>query len=106
MGTALGGWRIVKTMGMRLTKLKPMGGFSAETSGACSLFLATLFGIPVSTTHTITAAILGVASLTTTYSNMRWGMVFSIIWAWILTLPGSALIGASLFYLIWENPST
>jgi len=97
LGTAFGGWRIVKTMGMRITRLKPMGGFSAETSGAFSLFLATYFGIPVSTTHTITAAIIGVASVTTKFSNVKWGIAARIIWAWVLTMPAAGLVGAAIY---------
>lgn len=100
LGTALGGWRIVKTMGMRITRLKPMGGFSAETSGAFSLFLATWFGIPVSTTHTITASIIGVASVTTKFSNVKWGIAARIIWAWVLTMPAAGLIGAAFFLVL------
>lgn len=98
-GTALGGWRIVKTMGMRITRLKPVGGFSAETAGAFSLFLATHFGIPVSTTQTIIAAIIGVGTVTTKFSNIKWGIAARIVWAWVLTLPASALIGAACFYV-------
>lgn len=99
VGTAFGGWRIVKTMGMRISRLKPMGGFSAETAGAGSLFLATYFGIPVSTTHTITAAIIGVASVTTPFSNVKWGIAARIIWAWIFTMPAAAIISAALFWI-------
>lgn len=99
LGTALGGWRIVKTMGMRITRLKPIGGFSAETAGAASLFFATHFGIPVSTTQTIIAAIIGVGTVTTKFSNIKWGIAARIVWAWIFTLPASALIGAICFYL-------
>jgi PiT family inorganic phosphate transporter len=93
LGTLLGGWRIVKTMGMRITKLKPVGGFCAESAGAFTLFLATILGIPVSTTHTITGAIIGVGSLNT-LSAVRWGVARRIVWAWILTLPASALVAA------------
>jgi PiT family inorganic phosphate transporter len=100
LGTALGGWRIVKTMGMRITHLKPMGGFSAETSGAFSLYFATLLGIPVSTTHTITASIIGVASATMPFSGIRWMIAARIVLAWILTLPGSACIGAVIFWMV------
>jgi len=99
-GTAIGGWRIVKTMGMRLAPLKPVGGFSAETSGALSLFLATMLGIPVSTTHTITASIIGVACITTPIANIRWAIAARIVWAWVLTLPGSALLGSAAFWLL------
>ncbi len=97
-GTLAGGWRIVRTMGSRITKLKPVGGFSAETAGAASLFLATLSGIPVSTTHTITGAITGVGA-TRRLSAVRWGIAGTIVWAWILTIPASAAIAAGSFYL-------
>lgn len=93
LGTLLGGWRIVKTMGMRITKLKPVGGFCAESAGAFTLFLATILGIPVSTTHTITGAIIGVGSLNT-LSAVRWGVARRIVWAWVLTLPASAVVAA------------
>jgi PiT family inorganic phosphate transporter len=99
IGTAFGGWRIVKTMGMKITKLKPVGGFAAETSGAFTLFLATHAGIPVSTTHTITGAIVGVGA-TTNASAVKWGIAGRIIWAWVLTIPAAGLIGAGGFYLI------
>lgn len=92
-GTLFGGWRIVKTMGQRITKLKPVGGFCAETGGAMTLFLATGLGIPVSTTHTITGAIVGVGS-TQRASAVRWGIAGSIVWAWVFTIPASALIAA------------
>jgi inorganic phosphate transporter, PiT family len=93
LGTMFGGWRIVKTMGQRITKLKPVGGFCAETGGAMTLFLATGLGIPVSTTHTITGAIVGVGS-TRSASSVRWGVAGNIVWAWIFTIPASALIAA------------
>ncbi|HVK32597.1 MAG TPA: inorganic phosphate transporter [Burkholderiaceae bacterium] len=93
LGTMFGGWRIVKTMGQRITKLKPVGGFCAETGGAITLFLATGLGIPVSTTHTITGAIVGVGS-TRSASAVRWGVAGTIVWAWIFTIPASALIAA------------
>ena len=99
VGTALGGWRIVKTMGMKITKLRPVGGFCAETSGALTLFLATHGGIPVSTTHTITGSIVGVGA-TTSLSGIKWGIAARIVWAWILTIPASALVAAACFYLI------
>ena len=92
-GTMFGGWRIVKTMGQKITKLKPVGGFCAETGGAITLFLATMLGIPVSTTHTITGAIVGVGS-TRRASAVRWGVAGSIVWAWILTIPASACVAA------------
>ena len=91
LGTYLGGWRIVKTMGQRITKLKPVGGFCAETGGAITLFLATALGIPVSTTHTITGAIVGVGS-TRKLSAVRWGVAGNIVWAWIFTIPASAFM--------------
>jgi PiT family inorganic phosphate transporter len=91
MGTMFGGWRIVKTMGQRITKLKPVGGFCAETGGAITLFLATSLGIPVSTTHTITGAIVGVGSVQRA-SAVRWGVAGGIVWAWIFTIPASALV--------------
>lgn len=99
LGTAFGGWRIVKTMGMKITKLKPVGGFCAETAGAATLFAATHFGIPVSTTHTITGAIVGVGS-TTKFSTIKWGIARSIIWAWVLTIPLSALVASACFWAI------
>jgi PiT family inorganic phosphate transporter len=92
-GTMIGGWRIVKTMGQRITKLKPVDGFCAETGGAMTLFIATALGIPVSTTHTITGAIVGVGS-TRSVSAVRWGVAGNIVWAWIFTIPASAFIGA------------
>jgi len=93
LGTAFGGWRIVKTMGQRITKLKPVGGFCAETGGAMTLFLATGFGIPVSTTHTITGAIIGVGSVQAV-SAVRWGIAGNIVLAWVLTIPCTAFIAA------------
>ena len=93
MGTFFGGWRIVKTMGQKITKLKPVHGFCAETGGAITLFLATALGIPVSTTHTITGAIVGVGS-TRKFSAVRWGVAGNIVWAWIFTIPASAFIAA------------
>ncbi len=98
MGTMFGGWRIVKTMGQRLTKLKPVHGFCAETGGAITLFIAGFFGIPVSTTHTITGAIVGVGA-TQRASAVRWGIAGNIIWAWVLTIPASALVGALAYWL-------
>jgi len=99
LGTLFGGWRIVKTMGQKITKLKPFEGFCAETAGAITLFMATHFGIPVSTTHTITGSIIGVGA-TKRASAVQWGVTTKIFWAWILTIPVSALIGASIFYAI------
>jgi PiT family inorganic phosphate transporter len=92
-GTAFGGWRIVKTMGQRITKLRPVGGFCAETGGAATLFIATAFGIPVSTTHTITGAIVGVGAAQNV-SAVRWGIAGDLLWAWILTIPCSAFMAA------------
>jgi len=96
LGTMFGGWRIVKTMGQKITKLKPVGGFCAETGGAITLFLATILGIPVSTTHTITGAIVGVGS-SRGPKNVRWGVAGTIVWAWILTIPATAIISAIAF---------
>jgi PiT family inorganic phosphate transporter len=93
LGTLSGGWRIVKTLGQRITALKPVGGFSAETAAACSLYLATFLGIPVSTTHTITGAIVGVGA-TRRLSAVRWGVAGRIVWAWVLTIPAAAVIAA------------
>jgi len=93
LGTLSGGWRIVQTMGMKITKLQPVGGFCAETSGAITLFLATGLGIPVSTTHTITGAIVGVGSVRK-LTAVRWGVAGRIVWAWVLTVPGAAAISA------------
>ena len=101
LGTLFGGWRIVKTMGQRITKLKPVGGFAAETGGAISLFLATNLGIPVSTTHTITGAIIGVGSAQRVRA-VRWGVAGNIIAAWVLTIPASALIAAAAWWVGWQ----
>ncbi|HZY20604.1 MAG TPA: anion permease [Ramlibacter sp.] len=97
-GTMFGGWRIVRTMGQKITKLKPVGGFCAETGGALTLFLATALGIPVSTTHTITGAIVGVGS-TQRASAVRWGVAGNIVWAWIFTIPASAFMAAVGYWL-------
>lgn len=99
LGTALGGWRIVKTMGMRITKLKPVGGFCAETAGAITLFMVSAVGIPVSTTHTITGAIVGVGSLNHKISSVKWGIAAKIIWAWVLTIPLTFGLASTLFML-------
>ena len=99
LGTLMGGWRIVETMGMRITKLQPVGGFCAETAGAATLFGATLTGIPVSTTHTITGAIMGVGA-TRRLSAVRWGVAGRIVWAWILTIPMAAMFAALLYFLL------
>ncbi|MEO8835629.1 MAG: inorganic phosphate transporter, partial [Caldimonas sp.] len=98
LGTMFGGWRIVKTMGQRITKLKPVGGFCAETGGAITLFLATALGVPVSTTHTITGAIVGVGSVRRA-SAVRWGVAGNIVWAWIFTIPAAAFV-AAVFYAL------
>ena len=97
-GTMFGGWRIVKTMGQKITKLKPVGGFCAETGGAITLFLATGLGIPVSTTHTITGAIVGVGS-TQRASAVRWGVAGNIVWAWVFTIPASAFVAAIAYWV-------
>ena len=97
-GTMFGGWRIVKTMGQKITKLKPVGGFCAETGGAMTLFLATALGVPVSTTHTITGAIVGVGS-TQRASAVRWGVAGNIVWAWVLTIPASAFVAAIAYWV-------
>jgi len=98
LGTAFGGWRIVKTMGQRITKLKPVGGFCAETAGGITLFTTAALGIPVSTTHTITGAIVGVGAAQST-SAVRWGIAGDIVWAWVLTIPCSAFIAAIAWWL-------
>jgi PiT family inorganic phosphate transporter len=98
LGTMFGGWRIVKTMGQRITKLKPVGGFCAETGGAMTLFIATALGVPVSTTHTITGAIVGVGS-TRSASSVRWGVAGNIVWAWIFTIPAAAAVAAVSYQL-------
>jgi PiT family inorganic phosphate transporter len=99
LGTLSGGWRIIHTMGSKITKLQPVGGFAAETAGAISLFTATHFGIPVSTTHTITGAIIGVGSIRR-LSAVRWGIAGRIVWAWILTIPASAAIAAVVYLVV------
>jgi PiT family inorganic phosphate transporter len=106
LGTFTGGWRIVKTMGQKITKLRPIDGFCAETASAMSIFLATHLGVPVSTTHVITGAISGVGA-TKRLSAVRWGITLRIVWAWIFTIPGAALIAGTfyfLFHLISKNP--
>lgn len=100
LGTLSGGWRIVKTMGMKITKLKPVGGFCAESSGAITLAMATFLGVPVSTTHTITGSIVGVGASEGRASAVRWGVAGRIVWAWILTIPLSALLAAVLYLAI------
>ncbi len=99
VGTLSGGWRIVYTMGSRLTKLKPVGGFAAETAGAAAMFMATYGGIPVSTTHTINGSIIGVGA-TRRLSAVRWGVARTVVWAWILTIPLSAGMSSLLFYAV------
>jgi PiT family inorganic phosphate transporter len=99
LGTLSGGWRIIHTMGQKITRLQPVGGFAAETAGAISLFTATNLGVPVSTTHTITGAIVGVGS-TRRMSAVRWGVAGRIVWAWVLTIPASAMIAALTFYVL------
>ncbi len=98
LGTLFGGWRIVRTMGMGITRIRPSGGFCAQTSGAIALFIATYFGIPVSTTHTITGAIIGVG-LSRRVSAVRWGLASRIVWAWVLTIPCSGLVAASAYHI-------
>jgi PiT family inorganic phosphate transporter len=100
LGTLSGGWRIIHTMGSKITRLQPVGGFAAETAGAVSLFTATALGVPVSTTHTITGAIIGVGT-TRRLSAVRWGIAGQIVWAWILTIPASAVIAAGFFYILY-----
>lgn len=99
LGTLSGGWKIVKTMGTKITKVTPLEGVTAETAGAMTLYLSEFFGIPVSTTHTITGAIVGVG-MTKRVSAVRWGVTINLVWAWILTIPVSALIAALIFYLV------
>jgi PiT family inorganic phosphate transporter len=99
LGTLSGGWRIVKTMGMRLTKLKPAGGFCAETGGAAAIFIATALGVPVSTTHTITGAIVGVGAVNRP-GSVRWGIAARIIWAWVFTIPASASFAVATYYIL------
>ncbi len=99
LGTLSGGWRIVKTMGTRITKVNPLEGFCAETAGAFTIFLTIGFGIPVSTTHTLTGSIVGVGA-TKRLSAVRWGVTFSLLWAWILTIPVSAIVAAAIYFLI------
>ena len=98
LGTLAGGWRIIHTMGSKITRLQPVGGFAAETAGAISLFAATSLGVPVSTTHTITGAIIGVGSVRR-LSAVRWGVAGRIVWAWVLTIPASAIIAAGFFFI-------
>jgi PiT family inorganic phosphate transporter len=99
LGTLSGGWRIIHTMGSKITRLQPVGGFAAETAGAISLFTATALGVPVSTTHTITGAIVGVGA-TRRLSAVRWGVAGRIVWAWVLTIPISALIASTTYWVL------
>jgi inorganic phosphate transporter, PiT family len=99
LGTLFGGWRIVRTMGTRITKLRPVGGFCAETGGALAILVATHFGIPVSTTHTITGSIVGVGA-TQRLSAVRWGLAGRIVWAWIITIPAAGLMAAVAYQLL------
>jgi PiT family inorganic phosphate transporter len=99
LGTLTGGWRIVHTMGSKITKLQPIGGFAAETAGAITLFASSWLGVPVSTTHTITGAIVGVGA-TRRLSAVRWGIARRIVWAWVLTIPASAAIGAGTYWIV------
>lgn len=99
LGTLSGGWRIVKTMGTRITKVNPLEGFCAETAGAFTIFLTIGFGIPVSTTHTLTGSIVGVGA-TKRLSAVRWGVTLNLLWAWVLTIPVSALVAAIVYYII------
>jgi PiT family inorganic phosphate transporter len=99
LGTLSGGWKVIETLGMKMTKLKPVHGFSAETAAASSILFSTYLGVPVSTTHTITGSIIGVGA-TTGLKAIRWGMAYRIVWAWILTIPGSALISALCWYAV------
>jgi PiT family inorganic phosphate transporter len=99
LGTLTGGWRIVKTMGMKITKLRPYGGACAETAAAVSLFVSAHLGVPVSTTHTITGAIVGVGTVQR-FSAVRWGIARRVVWAWVLTIPMSAIVGAVCYWLI------
>ena len=98
LGTVFGGWRIIKLMGQKITKLRPVGGFCAQTGGAATLFFATALGIPVSTTHTITGAIVGVGA-TKKLSAVRWGIAGTIVWAWVLTIPASAFVASVAYWI-------
>ncbi|MBI3261963.1 MAG: inorganic phosphate transporter, partial [Acidobacteria bacterium] len=99
LGTLAGGWRIIHTMGSRITKLQPVSGFAAETGAAIALFTATQLAIPVSTTHAITGSIVGVGSIKR-WSAVRWGVAGQIMWAWVLTIPGAAAVGAVTYWVI------
>jgi len=99
LGTLFGGWRIVHTLGSRITKLRPIGGFCAETGGALAISLATHYGIPVSTTHTITGSVVGVGA-TTRLAGVRWGLARRIVWAWLITIPAAGIIAAISFWIL------
>jgi inorganic phosphate transporter, PiT family len=101
LGTMFGGWRIVKTMGQKIAKLKPVDGFCAESSAAITLFIASFFGIPVSTTHTITGAIMGVSSLRR-ITAVKWGVAGKIVWVWFLTIPAAAIISAGVYFIAMQ----
>nr|HNW45482.1 inorganic phosphate transporter [Elusimicrobiales bacterium] len=98
LGTMSGGWRIVKTMGQKISKLKPVDGFSAESGAATALFFASSMGVPVSTTHTITGAIMGVGTMKR-FSAVKWGVAGQIVWAWVMTIPAAAVISALFYWL-------
>jgi PiT family inorganic phosphate transporter len=98
LGTLTGGWRVVETLGMKMTKLKPVHGFSAETAAAASILFSSFLGIPVSTTHTITGAVIGVGA-TTKFSTIRWGLAYKIVWAWVLTIPSTAIFSGLCWYI-------
>jgi len=98
LGTMGGGWRIVKTLGHKISKLRPIDGFCAESAAAATLFMSSAMGIPVSTTHTITGAIMGIGSIKR-FNAVKWGVAGQIVWAWILTIPGSALVSAAAYWL-------
>jgi PiT family inorganic phosphate transporter len=100
LGTLSGGWRIVKTMGMKITKLRPVGGFCAETAGAATLAMAVFMGVPVSTTHTITGSIVGVGTAERRLSAVRWGVAGRIVWAWIFTIPAAAAVASMSYFLL------
>jgi len=104
LGTLMGGWRIVRTMGLRITKLTPMQGFCAETGGAITLFMATALGVPVSTTHTITGAIVGVGAARR-LSAVRWNVASSIVYAWVITIPASAIVAALTYWACHSSGS-
>jgi PiT family inorganic phosphate transporter len=98
LGTLSGGWRVIKTLGMKMTKLRPAHGFSAAAAAAGSILFSTALGVPVSTTHTITGAIIGVGA-TTNFKAVKWGLAYKIVWAWIFTIPGSAVLSGGSYFL-------